>query len=453
MASWGILGRMMCYWQTVLIDARPQKAIRRWPSAWRPEHDFIHLTGPVRSRSRSGSSYLTNDVVYADLRRTFSLCPNNPSSPLGPRASSVVKRLYPLDSANRAFALSIIFRLAWFEGFDVESIKPAYLPSASIADGEGWRQVSGESVAAWCSALRFSMRPDKESVTLAQLGGKIAEHLTAATGMPGESGQGRIQAIGNALYLQSDLYFSPSYRTRPDLMIDRPRSVKGRPFTAIAAIQSPRSLERRLRLFTLRTFAEVDIANYLTSVYGQRDSQLPLWAKVRGLAALEYLERDSLYALSGDVARRVWHLSVARPGAGLGTAKKLAHDRLAEQLRDSHSGYSSDNMLVKGDNYNVGQAGAVGPNARSADVNFHGTIINTTQLKVELEYLESQIERRNPTDRDLADVRAAIDAVGEEDQAELEGRLKRLSKSVMAMVSDLGLAVAGAAIARAVGIG
>jgi hypothetical protein len=443
----------MLYWQTVLVDTRLQGSGRRWPPAWRPERDFIHLTGPVRSRGHRGSSYLTNDVVYADLGRTLSLRPSNLASPLGPRASSVIKRLYPLDSTNRAFVLSIVFSLASFEGFDIESIKPKGLPYATMLGSDGWGEVSAESIASWCSDLTFNMRSDKEPVALALLGTKLAEHLTAVTAIASEAEQGKIRPVGNALYLQSDLRFEPNYRTRPDLIIDRPPSIKGRPFVAIAALQAPRSLERRLRIFTLRTFAEVDLANYLNGVFGRDDDEAPPWTRNRGLAALEYLERDSPYAFSGDVTRRVWQLSVARPGAGLGTVKKLARDRLAEHLRVNRSGYSNDNIIVMGDIYHVGQAGAVGPNARSGDVNFYGTVINMTQLKAELEYLESQIESHSPTDPDLSDVRAAIAAASGDDQAVLESRLKRLSKRVISLVTDLGLAVAGAAIARAAGIG
>jgi len=448
----------MIFWQTVLVDEREDRSSLRWPRSWQPNRDYLHRTGPIRQRSLRGSEYLTNDVAYVDLARLISLSPANPPSPVGGRPANVVKRLYPLDPQNRTFALSIVLDLRRvFPFFEIESVKPTQLPEAEI---DGWTSdwfdyrdetqiVSGADIARWCGELAMRLRGHDDVVRLSGLGDVLATHLAEATsrGVRADEGNGNVRAIGHAAYVQTTLNFGPSYSHTPDLIIDQPPDLPGRPLVGMAHLNSPASLERRLRTYALRTFAEVEIGMYLLAIESESGSRP--WTVARADAALAFLSRESPHAQDGEVGRRIWQMSVRRAGASFGGLKSTTRDRLQRALTVSASPYSAGNVVVMGDVYNVAQAGAVGKAAQGTIVNLSGSSVDLAQLYAELLLVRNQLE---PDDDDVPILTEAIAAAKKKDAVAVEGKLKRLSKRSASIAKDLGVAVAAAAITQATGL-
>jgi hypothetical protein len=448
----------MVYWQSVLLDVRTDRAGLRWPGSWQPGRDYLHRTGPVGQRHRRGVEYLTNDTVYVDMTKMITFRPENRQSPMGGRPCNVVKRLYPLDPQNRAFALSIAFRLAGVAPeFVVDSRKPTRSPDAIVplyfpdSDEVLELKCSASYFGQWCADLNMRVRGVNELVPLRDVGERIAGHLTAVTGGT-RDGQG-VRVIGHSLYLRASL-IGESGVADPDLVVDQPPEVAGRPFVAVAGRQSPASLERRLRTFALRTFAEVQMANYLYGVLGRDAEQMGGWIGSRAATAVEYLSRPTPHGYDGEIARKVWQLSVSRRGQSFGRLKATARDRLATMIGPRTNQDSPGNVTFVtqnfGDSYNVGQAGAVGPNSQGNLVNVGGTRFDLGKLGAELTQLSQSLRAEHPDDADILE-EAAQDAANGDAQA-VEGKLKRLSRRVAQFALDLGLAIAGAAIAHAGGL-
>lgn len=158
--------------------------------------------------------------------------------------------------------------------------------------------------------------PKCQFVPLYALGDLIGSHLRRVTQGSAEAAFGdKFSAIGNAILLATTMYFMAEPSRGPDLVVDKPPSIRGRPFVALANSKGSSANRRRLRTYALRTFAEIHIANYLYGHYRDREPELPEWVKTRAEIAVEYLSRLAPYGLSGEAGRRMWQLSVSRSGA------------------------------------------------------------------------------------------------------------------------------------------
>lgn len=444
-------GHVMVFWQTVLLDEREDRSTLRWPWAWLPNHDYLHRTGPIRQRSLRGREFLSSDVAFVDLARLISLRTDNPPPPTGGSPGPIVKRLYPLDPHSRTLAMSIAMNLPGFNSFfEIDTVKPNRLPPAVI-----WRpsehslfEVDTIDLVRWCSDLSMRVRGMAEAVPLTRLGSLVARHLEEVTG--GES-TGSVIPVGHAVYIQTN-YRNVAMRAvhapdahAPDLIVDQPPELVGTPFVGLANRTRPSNRERRLRTYTLRTFAEVQIGTTLLPKLG--DGTQP-WARQCCEDSLAFLSRDAPYAQNGEMGRRVWQMSVRRTNSTFGAVKTLTRERLEGALARSSDTYSTGNVVVMGDVYNVGQAGAVGRKSRGEIVNLGGSMVDLRQLQAELELVRTHTD----DDDDVRVLTKAILAARAEDAPAVGHWLKKLSQRSLAIARDLGVAVAAAAITSATGL-
>jgi hypothetical protein len=442
-------GPVMIYWQTVLIDERPDQQGLRWPPSWAAGADYVHRSGPVLMRGTRGREYLTSDVVYTDLANVMSLVPTNDNSPFGSRPSHVVKRLYPLDPYNRSFAFSVVLRIPSDPEFQIWRYMEN-LPAASEAIG---CTVKAEEIAKWVTQLKILFNPRKQIYCLYEVGDALGAHLRLATqgGAKVVAGE-KFSAIGNAILFSTGMCFVSEPSRGPDLVVDKPPGVRGRPFVALASSKGSFAARRRLRTYALRTFAEIDIANYLYGHFTRHHDQLPEWFNVRAAIAVDYLSRVAPYGLSGEAGRRMWQLSVSRSGAKVGPMRRLARDRLSSVLAPTNPGRSAGNIIVMGDNYTFhGPVAAAGRNAQGI-LTIGGSPVDATQLARELQRLSEYLQDH---DADGPDARLLAEAAHEAEQGDVDaahGKLRRISRRALKAANDLTLAVAGAVIAHAIGL-
>jgi hypothetical protein len=441
---------MLIYWQTVLIDERPNQHGLRWPPSWNPGTDYIHRVGPIMMRGWRGREYLTSDVVYADLANVISVRPTNNKSPLYGRPSHVAKRLYPLDPYNRSFAFTLTFHLHSEPNFIVEP-RMQSLPST---DNLWSRPVRAEDIAHWVSKLQLVFVPRKQVYGLHEIGSVLGSHLRRATqGDVDVNLTEKFSAVGNSVLLSARMYFSSGQPGKPDLVADKPPGIPGRPFVAISNSAASFVTRRRMRTYALRTFAEISVANYLHGHLARRGDEMPDWISRRGQAALSYLSRPAPYGLSGETGRQMWLLSVSRPGAKVGQMQKLARERLADVLAPANSEQTTHRVIVMGDNYTFNApVGAAGRYSHGV-----GTVglsqAEASRLAHELVELSRYLSSRNPQDPDAAALADAAAAAQKGDLGAIDGKLKRVSRTVIGKANDLALAVAGAVIAHAIGLG
>ncbi len=438
----------MIHWQTVLLDERPDQAGLRWPPSWVAGNDYVHRTGPVLMRSSRGREYLTSDVVYVDLDSLISLMPANQKSPLYGRPSYVAKRLHPLDPYNRAFSLSITFQIAANPEFRViRSLQQ--LPSTNGAEGP---VVSGHEIAQWVSDLKVFFRPGQQICSLYELGSALGSHLRRATQGAVEPNSGeKFSAVGHAVLLSARMYFMGEPSREPDLVVDKPPGIHGRPFVAMANSNGSSAARRRLRTYALRTFAEIDVANYIYGHLSKPDSQSN-WQNRRGMIAVDYLSRSAPYGLSGEAGRKMWQLSVSRRGARIGDMRRIARDRLAPLLSPVTLGEQAGSVVIVENSYTFnGPVGAAGTNARGL-LMISGSQVDASQLAQELERLSKYLSDRDPEDSDVPVLTEAAHDAREGNSAGAGSKLRRVSRQALSAANDLALAVAGAVIAHAIGV-
>ena len=440
---------MMIYWQTVLIDERPDQEGLRWPPSWAAGNDYVHRTGPVLLRGSRGREYLTSDVVYADLSNLISLVPMNKESPLDSRPSYAAKRLYPLDPNNRVFSFTITFQIPANPEFRVLRYMEK-LPSSNIVDGPA---VAGYDVAQWTAGLQLLFRPTGRIYPLYELGSALGSHLRRATqGSAAPHSEERFSAIGNAVLLTARMYFMGEPSRQPDLVVDKPPGIHGRPFVGMSNSSGSSGARRRLRTYALRTFAEIDVANYIYGHLRKNDAKED-WLSERGRIAIDYLSRPTPYGLSGEAGRTMWQLSVSRRGAKVGEMRWVARHRLAPLLAPTSSDWSAGSrVVVVENNYTFnGPVGAAGTNA-SGILMIGGTQIDALQLARELERLSKYLSDRNSDDLDSGVLSEAAHDAQQGNLATASSRLRRVSGKALAAANDLALAVAGAVIAHSIGL-
>lgn len=438
----------MIHWQTVLLDERPDQVGLRWPPSWTAGNDYVHRTGPVLMRSSRGREYLTSDVVYVDLDSLVSLIPANQKSPLYGRPSYVVKRLHPLDPHNRAFSLSITFQIRANPEFRVIR-SPRQLPSSNGTEGP---VASGYGIAQWVSDLKILFRPGQQICSLYELGSVLGSHLRRATQGAVEPNSGeKFSAVGHAVLLSARMYYMGEPSREPDLVVDKPPGIHGRPFVAMANSNGSSVARRRLRTYVLRTFAEIDVANYIYGHLSKHDSQSN-WQTRRGMIAVNYLSRSAPYGISGEVGRRMWQLSVSRRGARVGEMRRIARDRLTPLLAPVTSDGQAGSVVVVENNYTFnGPVGAAGTNAMGL-LMISGSQVDASQLAQELERLSKYLSDRDPEDSDAPVLTEAAHDAQAGNSAGAVSKLRRVSRRALSAANDLALAVAGAVIAHAIGM-
>jgi hypothetical protein len=136
--------------------------------------------------------------------------------------------------------------------------------------------------------------------------------------------------------------------------------------------------------------------------------------------------------------------------------KAAAKIRLDEKFASlAATPYSSDNVIIVGDVYNVAQGHVKVSNAR-----YHGRALDEAEaaaverdrLRAELQLLEEVLETRYGKTEDAAEIAEAIKDLQSEDAPAAEGRLARVSRQAWETAREIGAEVAGAAIARALGL-
>jgi hypothetical protein len=410
-------------------------------------------------RSPRGREYLTSDVVYVDLDSLISLIPANQKSPLHGRPSYVAKRLHPLDPHNRAFSLSITFRIRANPEFRVIR-SPQHLPSTNGAEGP---VVSGYEIAQWISGLKILFRPGQQICSLYELGSVLGSHLRRATQGAVEHNSGeKFSAVGHAVLLSARMYYMEEPSRQPDLVVDKPPGIHGRPFVAMANSNGSSVARRRLRTYALRTFAEIDVANYIYGHLSQHDSQ-GNWQSRRGMIAVDYLSRSAPYGISGEAGRKMWQLSVSRRGARVGEMRRIARDRLTPLLTPVASGEQAGSVVIMENSFTfngpVGAAGTFNGPVGAAGTNVGGPLIisgshvDASQLTQELERLSRYLSDRDPEDSDVPVLAEAAHEAREGNSAGAGSKLRRVSRRALSAANDLALAVAGAVIAHAIGVG
>lgn len=398
-------------------------------------------------RSSHGKEYLTSDVVYADLGRIISLIPTNKKSPLGSRPAYVAKRLYPLDPFDRVFSLTITLQLPSNPEFRVLR-NMGQLPSTNGATGP---RVAGFDMAQWATNLQVLFRPNGQIYSLYEFGSALGNHLRCATQGSAEPHSGeKFSAIGNAVLLSTRMYFMGELSREPDLVVDKPPGIHGRPFVAISNSNGSSGARRRLRTYALRTFAEIDVANYIYGHLG-RNTEAD-WLSERARIAVDYLSRPTPYGLSGEAGRRMWQLSVSRTGAKVGQMRKIARHRLTPLLAPVSPGWSAGSIVVMENNYTFnGPVGAAGTNA-SGILMIGGSQIDATRLAQELERLSKYLSDRDSDDSDARVLTEAAQDAQRGNLAAADSKLRRVSRRALAAANDLALAVAGAVIAHSIGL-
>ena len=420
----------------------------RWPPSWAAASDYVHRTGQVLMRGARGREYLTSDVVYADLGNVISLIPTNRKSPLYSRPSYAAKRLYPLDPYNRVFSLTITFQIPPNPEFRVLR-HMGQLPSTNGAAGP---RVAGFDIAQWVTGLKVLFRPKGQIYSLYELGSALGSHLRRATQGRAEPHSGeKFSAIGNAVLLSTRMYFMGEPGREPDLVVDKPPGIHGRPFVAMSNSKGSSGARRRLRTYALRTFAEIDIANYIYGHLGRRDNEAN-WLNERAKIAVDYLSRPAPYGLSGEVGRRMWQLSVSRRGAKVGEMRSMACERLAPLLGPLPPRWSTDSIVVVENNYTFnGPVGAAGTNA-SGILMIGGSQIDATKLAQELGRLSKYLSDRDSDDSDALVLAEAARDAQHGNLAAAESKLRRVTRKALAIANELALSVAGAVIAHSIGL-
>jgi len=443
------LAFMLIYWQTVLIDERTDRNGLRWPPSWAAGKDYIHRTGPVLMRSPHGQEYLTTDVVYADLENIMSIAPTNKSSPLHSRPSHIAKRLYPLDPHNRSFSFTVTFQIPALPEFLIQS-KMKHLPQASNSTG---LNVAAEDIAMWVADLQVVFRPQGQTFPLYKLGEALGSHLRQATlgNTRPAVGEG-LTAVGNSILLSAKLSHYEKGPGSPDLVVDRPPGVHGRPFIAICNTNGSSTARRRLRTYSLRTFAEIEIADYLYGHFKSPKIDEPGWLNQRARISVDYLSRSSPYGLSGEEGRKMWQLTVSRPGITTSMMRRLAHHRLSTLLPPVDPAWPTGSIVIMENNYTFnGPVGAAGTNAHGILV-VGGSQINAAQLAKELQQLSSYLLSHDSEDLDGQALAAAAQEAEHGDLVAADSRLRRISQKALTAANDLALAVAGAVIAHSIGM-
>jgi hypothetical protein len=423
----------MIFWQTVLVDERVDRRGLRWPPAWVAGRDYLHRAGPVRLRGSRGREYITSDAVYADLANLLSVAPKNRESPLTGRPSQVVKRLHPLDTNNRTFALTVGFRIKADPRYLFVSTTDE-LPTVVAAFGR------------WTSELNVGLAPTGQTYPMSDLGAAVGAHIADATQgraarRPGE----RVVPVGNAVFLATKMrWFGDSQHT-PELVLDKPPGIRGQPFLALASSEGPPVTRRRLRTYALRTLAEVDIAHYLARRLATEGADHAPWIDSRAQAVTDFLSRPAPYGYSGEQLRRIWQTSISRHGFKAGAMRRLAVERLSSLMVSSKPDSSAANVFVMSDNYTFNApVGAAGRGAR-------GTV-NINALARELQELSVRLRERDADDADATVIAEAAQDVEQGNGDSAEGKLRRLSRRTLTTARDLTLGVASAAIAHALGV-
>jgi hypothetical protein len=442
---------VLVFWQSVLADARPEGTPRHWPAGWRPARDFVRGAGPVQARAKAGSDYLTSETAFADLSNTVAFEPDNVNSPLGTRPTGLSKRLYPLDSMNRTFALSVAFRVSAGHcgPLRIESVRPATLPAIPLSRGGEDGCIPAHEFVTWVASLRFRLRGQPS--TLSALASVVAAHLADHTSSDGSPAG--LTVLGHALYVQHALQFVPEPDAGPGLIVEQVGSIPGRPYIMIADDHVSGGLQRSARVFMLRTVAEIEIANWLTTLeYG--GARLDRWARERQKDALRFLQRKNPHGYSGAVARRLWYLSVLGNGERFGQAKKLAQSRLADRLASYRpEAFPDRSVFIMGDTYNIRHAEAVGPGAHVTNtvLNLLGLTVDGDRLASELRLLQGVLYRHGRPEEARA-LEGVITATQAADAQLLESRLKRVSRIALQAARDLGVDLAAAVIERVTGL-
>ncbi|MEU8816731.1 hypothetical protein [Actinoplanes sp. NPDC048796] len=431
---------MMLFWQSVLIDERADRRGLRWPPAWVAGRDYLHRCGPVRLRASRGRDYLSSDVVYADLANMLSVAPRNRESPLKGRPAQVVKRLHPLDADNRTFALTVAFRLH----------ADPWLAFSPTNEPPWVMQAYGR----WAAGLKITLNPTGQTHHLHELGAAVGTHVGQATRgtakpRPGE----RISPAGNAMFLSARIdWFGFGERT-PEVVLDKPPEVRGRPFIALTEARGTAAARRRLRTYVLRTLAEVDIANHLAGRLAAQPADSPAWMESRARGALDFLSRPAPYGFPADRQRRIWQMSISRHGVKAGAMRRLAVERLSSLLASSAPERSGAKFVFMSDNYTFnGPVGAAGRHAQGV-VNVNGTTVDHSALVRELTTLSDLLRRRDVDDADAAVVADAAQDLQEGRTGSAEGKLRRLSRHTLSVAKELALGVAVAAITHSTGLG
>lgn len=431
----------MIFWQTVLIDERVDRRELRWPPAWVAGRDYLHRAGPVRLRGSRGREYIASDVVYADLANLLSVAPKNRESPLRGRPSQVVKRLHPLDTDNRTFALTVAFR-----------IKAD--PRLFLFAQEDEPPRIAEAFGRWVSALKVTLGPTGQTHPLHDLGAAVGTHVGhatqgRATPRPGE----RVSSVGNAMFLTAKIHWFGFGERTPEVVLDKPPGVRGGPFIATATSNGSAVARRRLRTYVLRTLAEVDIANHLAGRLAAQGTEHASWIDSRARTAIDFLSRPAPYGYSGEHLRRIWQISISRQGVKVGAVRRIAAERLSSLLASSTPERSGDNILIVSDNYTFnGPVGAAGRHAQGI-ININGTNVDHSALVRELNELSDLLRQRDADDTDAVVVAEAAQDLQEGKTDSAEGKLRRLSRRTLSVARDLALGVAAAAIAHSTGMG
>ncbi len=302
---------MLVCWQSVLVDLREHgasddDAAPRWPPSWRADREFVRGTGPVRARTGAGAEYLTSEATFADLGRLVTLDPSSEVSPLGGRPFGVVKRLYPLDRFNRTFTFSVVFRLPkdMYGSFKVSSVRSTGLPSKVLMTPQSFEMVSGEDLSNWVASLHMRLRG--KDYPLAQVAQGLAAHLASSTAGRDSCSSTSLRVVGHAIYLKDAVEYVANRRVDPPaLLLDRLHGTRGRPWTMVGGEQSPVTQERRLRVFMMRTVAELDIGTFLMTLPYATSMEQPQWYGRRLELCLNYLSREAPYGFSGALTRRL----------------------------------------------------------------------------------------------------------------------------------------------------
>ena len=400
-------------------------------------------------RSPRGQEYLTTDVVYADLKKIVSIAPTNESSPLRSRPSHIAKRLYPLDPYNRAFSLTVTFQIPAIPEFLIRS-RMNRLPQASNSVGPN---VPAEDIAMWVADLQVAFRPQGQTFSLYKIGDAVGSYLRQVTQGNAKAAVGEgFTAVGNSILLSAKL--SPYERgpDRPDLVVDKPPGVHGRPFVAICNSDGSSTARRRLRTYSLRTFAEIEIADYLYGHFKSPRIGEPGWLNERARISVDYLSRPSPYGLSGEEGRKMWQLTISRPGTTASMMRRLAHHRLSSLLPPVDPAWPTGSIVIMENSYTFnGPVGAAGTNARGI-LMVGGSQINAMQLAKELQQLSSYLLSHDSEDLDGQVLAAAAREAERGDLVEADSRLRRISQKALKAANDLALAVAGAVIAHSIGM-
>jgi len=424
---------MRIFWHGILLDDRPATADRRWPT-WTPDRGFLHRTGRVAFRNGGGHDVLVGERPFIELRNSLKLEPSSNSAPISGKVADLVRRFYPLDRDNRAFALSVSFALRPHQFWDceIDSVKldsppvfetwnPPYSPNLTTC----------EDLAAWVVDLRFKLRG--RLVLLGNLGTSMARHLGEVTG---DAAGPPLQSLGSALWFDTSLRFAPDFRANPSCVVTRADAVRRRPWL-FTANRFPSRPQRRLRLYLLRSFAEAEIARFILDQFPEHDER-PDWAGRRLHQSLALLERHRPYGESPDALKRLYYQSIGGADRSFGAHRQEILSRLKIELTPLR-GYSASTIAFGDDVYDV---------LAELDPKRHPYGANA-QLVAELQCLRDRLAD-DPASADALE--KAIDAARAGDERETKSRLRRVSREVLRTARELGTEVAAAAISKSLGI-